>query len=263
MKYGIVTPYTSLLVVEDRALRSLNLPDRSSPVDNIQTETGSKERTIAARQVDNSSVIGRSALEMSKALRAAGPPPANVPTNAPSGMNANNQNQFNDVKGENKNVSIDGSRVVDIGSNNGTVVTANVDAVREVKPQTNGPIPTPTNIVSIQAAQVDTRAAEAQLLGSVLNSKAENEMKNSDKLDSPDSYLSNIRTVGDKTFRLKGEEWIDTDFKGESKLPEIKIQFGSEEFFNLVSKEPKLAEYFALGKKLTVVYKGSVYHVVE
>jgi hypothetical protein len=43
----------------------------------------------------------------------------------------------NGLRGENNNVSIDGSRVIDIGANNGTIITANVDMVQEVKVQSS------------------------------------------------------------------------------------------------------------------------------
>jgi len=95
----------------------------------------------------------------------------------------------------------------------------------------------------------------------VVYSQAEKKMKESDKVDSPDSYLMSMRTVSDKTFKLKGDEWIDTEFKDESTLPQVKLQFGSDQFFNLIAKEPKLAEFFALGKRVTVIYKGKVYRV--
>ena len=71
-----------------------------------------------------------------------------------------------------------------------------------------------------------------------------------------------IRTIGDKTFQLKGEEWVDTQFRESSTLPQIEVQFGSEEFFNLIAKEPKLADFFSLGRKVVVVFKGKVYKVV-
>lgn len=95
----------------------------------------------------------------------------------------------------------------------------------------------------------------------VVYSKAEGKMKESDKIESPESYLTNVRTVADKTFQLKGEEWIDTEAKESSSLPKVEMQFGSDEFFNLIAKEPKLAEFFSLGKKITVVFKGKVYRV--
>jgi Ca-activated chloride channel family protein len=95
----------------------------------------------------------------------------------------------------------------------------------------------------------------------VVYSKAEKEMKESAKIASPESYFTSVRTVGDKTFQLKGEEWIDTEVKDSSALPKVEVQFGSEEFFNLIAKEPKLAEFFSLGKKVTVVFKGKIYRV--
>jgi len=101
------------------------------------------------------------------------------------------------------------------------------------------------------------RSAES----AVAYSKAESRMKQSDKIESPESYFTSVRTVGDKTFQLKGEEWIDTEFKDSSALPGVEVQFGSDEFFNLIATEPKLAEFFSLGKKVTVVFKGKIYHV--
>ncbi len=95
----------------------------------------------------------------------------------------------------------------------------------------------------------------------VAYSKAENKMKRSDKIDSLENYVTSVRTVGDKTFQLKGEEWIDTQFKDSSTLPKVELQFGSDEFFNLIAREPRLAEFFSLGKKVTVVFKGKIYRV--
>ncbi len=96
----------------------------------------------------------------------------------------------------------------------------------------------------------------------VVYSQAEKKMKESDKLESLDDVVSNVRTVGNKTFQLRSDTWIDTEFKDSSALPKVELQFGSDEFFNLIAKEPKLADFFALGKKVTVVYKGKIYKVV-
>jgi hypothetical protein len=54
-----------------------------------------------------------------------------------SGSNNSAQYNVNGLRGEENNVSIDGARVIDIGSNNGTIITANVDMVQEVKVQTS------------------------------------------------------------------------------------------------------------------------------
>jgi hypothetical protein len=110
-------------------------------VEQIQTETGAKENTITAKQIDNTSLIGRSALELLRILPGVNAPPLDAPGNQSvsfgGGTNANNQYNVNGLRGEENNISIDGSRVMDIGANNGTIITANVDMVQEVKVQTS------------------------------------------------------------------------------------------------------------------------------
>jgi Ca-activated chloride channel family protein len=95
----------------------------------------------------------------------------------------------------------------------------------------------------------------------VVYAQAEREMKESVTIASPESYFTSVRSIADKTFQLKDEEWIDTEVKDSAALPKVEVHFGSDEFFNLIAKEPKLAEFFSLGKRVTVVFKGKVYRV--
>lgn len=105
----------------------------------IQKETGAKENTITARQIDNLSIISRSSLELLRILPGVvAPDGLNLESvSFGGGANANNSYFVNGLRGENNNVTVDGSRVMDIGSNNGTMITANPDMVQEVKVQTS------------------------------------------------------------------------------------------------------------------------------
>ena len=67
--------------------------------------------------------------------------------------------------------------------------------------------------------------------------------------------------VGDKTFYLREGVWVDSEFKPEAKLPETALAFGSDEYFDLLKREPQLARFFSLGERVVVVYKGRVYRV--
>jgi hypothetical protein len=69
--------------------------------------------------------------------------------------------------------------------------------------------------------------------------------------------------VGTKTFYQQIGFWQDAEFKPETKLPEIKVQFASDEYFALLTQEKELAQFFALGEQVVVVYKGKVYRVVK
>ncbi|HWC77104.1 MAG TPA: hypothetical protein VG778_06575, partial [Blastocatellia bacterium] len=97
--------------------------------------------------------------------------------------------------------------------------------------------------------------------GAVRMSQAEKSMKQLDRVAAPDDYMDNIRTVGTKTFTLKDEVWIDTEFRESARLPEVEVKFGTDEFFKLIADEPKLAEFFALGQKVVVVFGNKVYRV--
>ncbi|HYN85083.1 MAG TPA: VIT and VWA domain-containing protein [Pyrinomonadaceae bacterium] len=70
-----------------------------------------------------------------------------------------------------------------------------------------------------------------------------------------------VRKVGDKTFYLREGVWTDAEFKAEARLPETTLVFASEEYFDLVRREPQLAKYLALGERVVVVFKGRVYRV--
>ncbi len=70
-----------------------------------------------------------------------------------------------------------------------------------------------------------------------------------------------VKKVGAKTFYLENGVWIDSEFKEESKLAEIKLSFASDAYFDLVGREKQLAQFFSLGEQVIVVWKGKVYRI--
>jgi hypothetical protein len=107
--------------------------------DVLQTETGAKENTITAAQINNLSIISRSSLELLRILPGVVAPDGTdlQSVSFGGGANANSQYHVNGLRGENNTVTVDGARMMDIGSNNGTIITANPDMVQEVKVQTS------------------------------------------------------------------------------------------------------------------------------
>ncbi len=105
----------------------------------IKTDTGERSDTLSAKQLDNLSIIGRSSLELLRILPGVvAPDPNDLEFNS-FGGGSNNTASYtvNGIRGVNNNVSIDGSRVIDIGSNSGTIITANNDMVQEVTVKTS------------------------------------------------------------------------------------------------------------------------------
>jgi Ca-activated chloride channel family protein len=72
-----------------------------------------------------------------------------------------------------------------------------------------------------------------------------------------------VRKIGAKTFYLENDFWVDSEFKTEAKLPEIKVKFASNEYFDLIGKQPELARFLALGEQVVVVWNGKIYRAVQ
>lgn len=91
-------------------------------------------------------------------------------------------------------------------------------------------------------------------------SKAAREQQDASRLKL-DERLTSMRRAGGKTFYLVDGVWIDSEFKAESKLEETAVKFGSDEYYALLKKNPKLGSYFSLGERIVVVFEGRVYRV--
>jgi Carboxypeptidase regulatory-like domain len=102
----------------------------------IQTETGAREGVLSAKQIDNLSIIGRSSLELLRILPGV-VTEFNQGESVSFGGGANNTQGYtvNGIRSSGNTVSLDGSSLIDIGSNSGVIVTLNNDMVQEVKVQ--------------------------------------------------------------------------------------------------------------------------------
>ncbi len=105
----------------------------------IQTETGAREGVLRAEQIDKLSIIGRSSLELLRILPGVVAPDASTMQSVGFGSGANNTQAYtvNGVRSSGNTVSLDGSALIDIGSNSGVIVTLNNDMVQEVKVQSS------------------------------------------------------------------------------------------------------------------------------
>ncbi len=74
---------------------------------------------------------------------------------------------------------------------------------------------------------------------------------------------SQPRTVAGKIFYLRADVWTDSEFKAAAKLTEVKVKFGTDAYFDLLDQEPKLADFFSLGQRVIVVWKGKSYRVED
>ncbi len=110
----------------------------TSQLELIQTQTGAREGVLNAKQIDNLSIIGRSSLELLRILPGV-VTEFNVGESVGFGSGGNNTGGYtvNGIRSSGNTVSLDGSSLIDIGSNNGVMVSLNNDMVQEVKVQSS------------------------------------------------------------------------------------------------------------------------------
>ena len=104
----------------------------------IATETGAREGVLNAKQIDSLSIIGRSSLELMRILPGV-VAEFNIGESVSFGGGGNGTQNYtvNGIRGSSNTVSLDGSSLIDIGSNSGVIVSLNNDMVQEVKVQSS------------------------------------------------------------------------------------------------------------------------------
>ncbi|HEV7645834.1 MAG TPA: VIT and VWA domain-containing protein [Pyrinomonadaceae bacterium] len=114
------------------------------------------------------------------------------------------------------------------------------------------------------AANAPSAKPDASGAGAVKASKDAREQQALITIDGADDEVTKTGTVkktGAKTFYQESGVWVDSEFQEQLKLPEVKLKFASDEYFNLLKQERELAQYFALGEQVVVVWKGKIYRV--
>lgn len=76
-------------------------------------------------------------------------------------------------------------------------------------------------------------------------------------------YAQQNRFVAGKSFYQNGEQWVDAEAQSHKDAKPVKLQFGSAEYFALLTKHPAAAQWLALGKSVQFVLHGTLYEVAE
>ena len=169
------------------------------------------------------------------------------------------------ANGENKELR---DEVVDLGTRFG-IVTPYTSYLATDGTTVAVPRGTGSSTLRMEASRkvAEQSGASAVQLSRQQNTLQSNVMVTADSAKDEEQILVQNTTsnqfVANKNFFNQGGNWIDAEYKEEAKLPEVKLKFASNEYFDLVNKEPALARYFAIAENVTVVWKGKVYRIVE
>jgi Ca-activated chloride channel homolog len=119
------------------------------------------------------------------------------------------------------------------------------------------------NVTTRKQAPPPKAADVRTMTGSVAvqQSKRAREQQEVYRVEKDEALADVMKTAGGKTFYLRNDVWIDSEFKAESALPETKLTFGSDEYFDLLKRKPALAQFFSVSEQIVVVFEGRVYRV--
>jgi Ca-activated chloride channel family protein len=85
-----------------------------------------------------------------------------------------------------------------------------------------------------------------------------------DNVKQLDAVEQQARWVNGKAFTQNGATWNDTAVqKAKSDARRNRVQFGSKEYFDLLTQEPESAQWLALGNNVTFALRDQIYEVYE
>src|SRR5438045_1908440 len=74
-------------------------------------------------------------------------------------------------------------------------------------------------------------------------------------------YTHQSRFVNGRAFFQNGNQWIDSSAQNTAKRQ--RVQFNSEEYFNLLTKHPEAGPWLALGQNVVLTLNDTVYEITE
>jgi hypothetical protein len=186
-EFGIVTPYTAYLILEDEASRGVPAPLRT--FQELEDDRGARDAAKSAME----SVRREAKSEESRSGRAA----------------------------------VDNSMAMqDLRTSTNVGQSARPEGLAKLLP--SSPVPGETG---------GYRAAQAR------------------------NYAQQVRVVNGRAFYQNGMAWTDSTAQSKRGLASRIVRFGSEEYFQLLKKHPKAAQWLALGDTVDVVVDDTLIQV--
>ena len=76
-------------------------------------------------------------------------------------------------------------------------------------------------------------------------------------------YTEMTQFVAGKNFFQNGDQWLDADIQKSPNAKKVRLQFGSTEYFDFMTKHPKAAAWLALGQNVQFVLDNTIYEIYE
>jgi len=76
-------------------------------------------------------------------------------------------------------------------------------------------------------------------------------------------YSQQAQFVAGKNFFQNGQQWIDSDVQKHPNARQVRIQFGSPEYFELIAKHAQVLPWLALGQNVQFIFNNTLYDIYQ
>ncbi len=114
------------------------------------------------------------------------------------------------------------------------------------------------------SAQKASRMFDSSAVRGAAELSAFAEAEARDELKKEGRRAASLRAVGGKTFYLREDVWVDGDLElreDAESLETVRLACFSPEYFDLLARRPELARFLAVGSKLKLLDKDTVYEI--
>lgn len=232
-EHGIVTPYTSYLIIEDEARRGVPLA--------LQTQrelAGDREAAPYARDLYRSARA-----EFSDRARRAGGRAVENAKDIDELKRSDNQAQ---ARGQGQRLAKSGGRSAGRRPGSGGGLFGNNGG--------GGNAPG-------QAPEAAAQPADATAAGGGEEARAEAGMDGAGGYKEAQNYAQQARVVNGRAFYQNGPTWTDATAQNRKDLKQLQVAFNSDDYFALMAKYPDAAQWFSLGNEVDVVLGDTLYQI--
>jgi hypothetical protein len=74
-------------------------------------------------------------------------------------------------------------------------------------------------------------------------------------------YTQKSRYLAGRAFYLNGNQWVDSNVSSQNNANEVRLKFGSPEYFDFSAKHPEARTYLSLGQNVRLLLANTVYDI--
>jgi Ca-activated chloride channel family protein len=237
-QWGVVTPYTAMLIIEDERRRNVPVAQRS------------------LREMETEAVVVGGAVRRFHSLSAAEKAGADAVTDS---MNAKAYKDTRTLE-QAKEDSEQHGRLAGNGSGGGGYDSSTLARGQRARAATTPAAPGESPALKPFDIQQVPNAGPQTVSG--WQSAGDRDVGAKTGYRVVTNYAQQTRVINNRAFYLNGNQWTDSRAQKQDAKP-VKIVFGSEAYFELLQKHPDASQYLSLGNNITVELDGVIYDIVE